>query len=282
MTPHTSHRVLAALAAALLLAVAAPARAQSGNPAIDKGVALYKDLEYEKAITALDAALATPGLATGEITTGELYLALSHLALRHEEPARAAFRALLDADRDFVLPESVSQTARDLFDDVKRSLPPPPAPAEVSATAAPASPREGATVTVSARVTDPAGRDTRVIIHHRVRGQSGYSTITAQRAGDGWSAAISGAFVKAPAVEYWVAAVDASGAEVATAGSAEAPLVLVVGSTGKGATPVWGKWWFWAGTGVVVAGVVGGALLLSGGGSSSNDATVIITVDPPQ
>jgi hypothetical protein len=275
---------LAIVTLAAVLAAAAPARAQSDNPDIDRGVKLYQDLEYEKAISVLETALAVPHLTVREKTVGFLHLALAHLALRQTQPAREAFRALLEADRDFVLPPEASQTAHDLFDEVKRSLPPPPPKvnAALSASAAPAAPAEGAAVTVSARVTDPEGKLAKVIVHHRIRGDQRYSTVTAQKAAGGWSATIPGAFVKAPAVEYWVEAADATGGAVASDGSADVPLVLVVGSHAPPAGgTILGKWWFWAGTGAVVAGVVGGVLLLSGGGNSPTDSTVIITVTPP-
>jgi len=273
------------LAAAVVLAAApAPASAQSGNPDIDRGVKLYADLEYEQAIAVLEPAVAAPGLTVQQKTTGYLHLALSHLALRHTDQARDAFRSLLEADRDFVLPPEASQTARDLFDEVKRSLPAPKviAPATLSATASPLSPRDGAPITVSAQATDPEGRVDRVIVHHRVRGAKSYSTLAARRAGKDWSATIPGVFVKGPAVEYWVGGIDVAGASVASAGSAAAPLVVAVGTTtdGGGGT-ILGKWWFWGGVAVVAAGVAGGIALMSGGDGGSNDATVIITVEPP-
>ncbi len=274
----------ALLAAAVVLAAASPALAQSGNADIDRGVKLYADLEYEQAIAVLEPAVAAPGLTVEQRTTGYLHLALSHLALRHTDEARAAFRALLEADRDFVLPPETSQTARDLFDEVKRSLPPPrvAATASLSATATPLAPRDGAPITVTARVTDPEARIDRVFIHHRVRGAKSYSKLSARRDGAGWSAIIPGLFVKGPAIEYWVSGVDAQGAPVASAAGADAPLVIAVGATSEGGGTILGKWWFWGGVAVVAAGVAGGIVLLSGGdGGGGNDATVIITVTPP-
>ncbi|HTM19211.1 MAG TPA: hypothetical protein VL172_01845, partial [Kofleriaceae bacterium] len=265
---------------AAVIGWAAPARAQSENPDIDRGVKLYKDLEYEDAIKVLDAALESPRLTVEERTVGYLHLALAHLALRHTEPARDAFRKLLEADRDFVLPADASQTAHDLFDEVKRSLPPPPptVEAQLSASASPASPAAGAAVTVTASLTDPDGKTAKVIVHHRVRGARSYSTVTAAKGATGWSAIIPGAFVQAPALEYWVEAADAGGAAVATDGSAAVPLVIVIGDNHPAGGSILGKWWFWAGATAVVAGAVGGVLLLSGGGNNSTDSTVIITV----
>jgi tetratricopeptide (TPR) repeat protein len=271
-------RILAAIALLLALA-AAPARAQSGNPDIDKGVALYKDLEYEKAIELLTRALAAPDLSREEKVAGYQHLAMAHLALRQEPQARAAFRALLEADRDFILPADASQTAREVLDDVARSM---PKPVRATAGTDPAA-RAGAALTVTVQVTDAGGRDARLIVHHRVRGGKSWSTVTGARGPAAWTATIPGAFVAAPAIEYWVQVVDAAGAELTTAGSAAAPLVAPIGDRpAGGGGSVLGKWWFWTGAGaVVVAGVVGGILLFGGDDGGGGDATVIITVEPP-
>jgi len=276
-------QLLLAIAAALLL-WARPAAADTGNEAIDKGIALYNDLEFEKAIDVLTEALEQSDLSTEELTEGYRHLALSHLALGQDEEAKHAFRMLLVANPRYELARTESQKARDLFDEVKRSLPPPPEevkPVRLTQTASPQAPKKNSAVSVSIIVVDPDKRHDKVIINHRVKGQKSYSKIIAMRTAQGrYAATISGAFVKPPALEYYVAAVDAEGKDLAVEGSAQRPLTLLVGKEKAVAAPIYARWWFWGAIGAVAAGTVA-ILALSNGGTTETDSTVTITVDYP-
>jgi len=270
-----------ALAGAWFL-FARPASADTGNEAVDQGIALYNDLEFEQAIEVLNKALEQKDLSAEELTAGFKHLALSHLALQQDEEAKHAFRMLLTADPRYELSRTTSQKARDMFDEVKRSLPPPPEevkPVRLTQTASPQSPKKGNAISVSIIVVDPDKRHDKVIINHRAMGQKKYSKITALRTSHGrYAATISGAFVEPPALEYYVAAVDSAGVDLAVEGSAQRPLTLEV-SEGKKGTPLYARWWFWGAIGAVAAGTV--AILALSGDGPDPDATVTITGDYP-
>jgi hypothetical protein len=270
-----------------LLALSGTSQAQPADAEITRGIDLYLDLEYEDAVRVLSEALAEPGGDADRRIEGYQYLALSHLALRHEAEAREAFRQLLELDRRFRMPTTVSQTARDLLEEVRRSLPPevidpvipPSATAQMSQTASPREPRAGTPIAISIILMDPAGTHSDVQVHHRVRGQQRYSAVTAMRVGQGrYAADVSGMFVAAPAVEYYVVALDKDGAVVASEGSAAEPLAIPVGSTAAAAAPVYKKWWFWAGVSTAVLAGAVGVLVLTGDDGPGSDATVTITV----
>lgn len=281
----TGHRycLFLAVAAALLL-LARPALAETGNEAIDEGIALYNDLEFEQAIEVLTKALEQSDLSTEELTEGYRHLALAHLALGQDEEAKHAFRMLLVADPRYELARTTSQKARDLFDEVRRSLPPPPEevkPVRLTQTVSPITPKKHTAVSVSIIVVDPDKRHQKVVINHRVKGQQAYSRIVAMRTAQGrYAATISGAFVKPPGLEYYVAATDAEGKDLAVEGSAARPLTLLVEEEKKVAAPIYARWWFWGAIGAVAAGTVA-ILALSGSDSTNPDATVTITVDYP-
>jgi tetratricopeptide (TPR) repeat protein len=270
------------LALAAALAVGS-AHADTGNQEIDRGIALYDDLEYETAVEVLAAALAVSGLSTEELTEGYAHLGLAHLALGQKAETRAAFEKLLAADPRYELPRTVSPEALDIFADVKRALPPPDQTAAVRLTqaASPLAPRVGAAVSVTATVVDPGRRHDRVIVYHRIRGSKSYSEVKAAAAVEGrYAATISGAFVKPPALEYYVAALDPAGQIVAAEGSAEQPLSLPVDEGRRGGAPIYARWWFWGAIGAVAA-TTAAILVLSGGDEPDPDATVTITIDYP-
>ncbi len=276
--------LLLALVAVLAVGTLRTARADTGNTEIDKGVALYNDLEFESAIDVLEQALAQPGLSTEEATEGYVHLALSYLALDQKDKARVALKKLIEAAPRYELPRTVSQEALDIFAELKAEMPPPQeevAPARISQSATPLAPRVGAAITITAIVVDPDQRHSQVVIYHRVRGTKSYSEVKALSTAIGrYAATISGQFVKPPALEYYVAALDKKGNLVASEGSAKHPFALKVEEGKKGAAPIYAKWWFWGAIGAVAAGTVA-ILTMTGGGSPDPDATVTITVDYP-
>lgn len=287
MTRATRAIVLSVVATWALLVVPALLRqarvafAQTDNPEIERGVALYFDLEYEQAVAVLTKALAIKHLTVTELTEGHQYLALSHVALGRDDDAREAFRKLLEASPDFDLERTENPHALDLFAEVKASMPKRNF-IQLTQAASPTRPRPGSTITVSIAVVDQANLTDRVIVHHRSRGQKSFSTVTALPAASGrYNAAIPGAFVSGEAVEYYVVAAGADGVTLATEGSAEEPMALALEAAER-SKPVYATWWFWAGLGtLLLAGAAVGVVLASGDTATpgDDDATVTITVD---
>lgn len=288
MRRQTKATILSFLAAwAFLLAPLAPrlAHAQTGNADIDKGIALYNDLEFAEAVEVLAKAVTKANLSVQELVEGYKYLALACVALGRDDEARTAFRKLLETDRTYRLPRTESQKAQDLFDQVRQSMPEEilVRPVQLTQTASPVRPRRGTPVSVTIAIVDEDKRHDRVVVYHRVRGAKPFSTVQALRAGSGrYNATIPGVFVNPPAVEYYVVALTASGDVLASEGSEKSPQALGVDT--EEAAPIYGKWWFWAGIGGVLAAGTITAIALAGGGStpSNNLADVDLTVGAPE
>lgn len=281
MRKRTHAAVLTFVALWSLLAVPSLARvawADTGNPAIDAGIAQYNDLEYELAVETLTAALAQKGLTVDELTEGYKHLGLSLVAIGQDEPAREAFRKLLAVNPSYDLPRTENPRALDLFAEVKRSL--RKSGAELTLSTSPVRPRKGSAIDVSASVTDPEGTVTRIVVHHRVRGQKSYSSVIAAPDANGrFDARIPGTSVMSPGVEYYVTAETDDGTVSGREGTAEAPLILVVEDGGEG-SPIYGKWWFWAGLGGLALASIAVVLVVAGGGDDPPDgADITITVD---
>lgn len=253
--------------------------AETGNPDIDAAIALYEDLEYEQAAAALEIALAKQGLSKQEATEGYRYLALSYLALGDEAKARDAFGRLLDVDPRYELPRTENPRAIDLFDEVKAARPPPPA-VTLTSSPSPERPKPGSAITFAIALDGDVAKAVHVHVYHRTRGQKSYSVVSAELIEGQWTATISGAFVAAPAIEYYVVAEGGkTDGVIGSEGSADTPLVLIVAGSG-GAAPIYAKWWFWAGVGgVLVAGAAAALILGADGGTAPNDfVDVTITV----
>jgi tetratricopeptide (TPR) repeat protein len=257
------------------------------KPTIDRGIAQYNDLEYEQAIKTLEVALETPSEDKAKIVEGYKALALSYLALGKDDKTLEAFSKLLAIDPSYEFPATLSQQALALFNKARSALPKdPPAALEVKLDheVDPLEPRPGAAISMTIAVTsDPDQRHRRVVVFHRTRGSSDFSSVWAVPAAetDKYSVTVSGSQVAGPAFEYYVVAVDESGAVVGELGSKTAPLALVISkSRGGAATPIYGKWWFWAGLGgAVVAGIVIATTVA--GDDAAGGASVTVTVNPP-
>lgn len=272
-------RLLWAIATVAVLA--GTAAAQNIAPEVQKGIALYDDLEYDKAVTALEAALGAPNLDDASKIEGYKYLALSHVALRRPNEAKDAFRRLLEIDRTYQLARSESQTARDLLDEIREAM---PHEIEIHQTPSPAKPKAGSPFRVDIEVRDRDGVHRGVILYHRTRGAKDYSVVQAAPLGEGrYTATVSGAFVQQPGLDYYVVTTSASGRELSRTGSPEAPLQVVVDkatTAGNDGGSVLSSPWFWAGTGaVVIGGAVAGFLLLRSDEPPAPGAQINIVVE---
>jgi hypothetical protein len=155
----------------------------------------------------------------------------------------------------------------------------------VSHAASPVPARVGQPVQLSIVVADPAARHKSVRVYHRPPGQKSYSTVTALRTSAGkYTAIISGQFVKAAGLEYYIEVLDPKGKVLTAEGNAKGPLEVAMTTTTRRskAAPIYARWWFWTGVGAVLLGGTLLALSAGGGDSGSTDATVVITVNPPE
>jgi tetratricopeptide (TPR) repeat protein len=289
-----------------------------GNRELKKGIAAYRDLEYERAIKLLKTALKKK-LDKDNQVDAHRYIALSYLALGKKDEAREAIKNLLEIDPQYALPATESPVALELFEEEKKAISgakpepdrtarpekparpdkaepvtPPPAPTPpadttpslaspvLEATLDPASPGPGSAVTVTLMVLPADLPIEAVVVHHRVRGKgTGYSTVRAELEGGGrWKAVIPGAFVEAPGMEYYAVAQDEDASARARLGSESEPQLIAVGedSAPTGA-PFYSRWWFWATVGgVLLAGAAVGVVVATGGDDGGGGETGFIDV----
>jgi hypothetical protein len=118
-------------------------------------------------------------------------------------------------------------------------------------TVSPTPAKEGRPVELSVRYPGRAAQ--KVDLFYRTRGQTRFSEQLAPLdARKGAALVVPGMAVHAPALEYYLLALDESGASVAQAGSMGLPLPVDVQAQKK---PVYARGWFWATiAGVLVAG----------------------------
>jgi hypothetical protein len=121
------------LAIALATSMSAQALAQAESPALEKGIALFKNLDDEQAATVLRRFLLDRPEAH-EQALAHLYLGLIALNVGDQQLAREEFAETVSADPTVDVPPSFSPKAQLLLDDVRRHIlreerarrPPPP------------------------------------------------------------------------------------------------------------------------------------------------------------
>ena len=270
-------RTLTALACALLL-VAAPAHASVESDLVQKGVAAYDDLDYPRAVELLEKALRESLTREERIITFRT-LAFAQVALGQRDAARVSFERLLRLDPKFQLDRTISPRIRAVFEEARAAISTGQAPVEapqgvaarLEVTAAPTPARAGLPLVV--KVAPPERQVANVSVYYRARGADTFSKVMAYTpSGKSYELTVPGTFVKAPGLEYYVVAIDESGASVGEAGALAAPLAVEVIDVNK--PPVYKRAWFWGVVGgVVVAGAGAGvaAALLS-----NRDATLMI------
>lgn len=262
---------LAALAG-LFLILATPSTSHA-DPRVDEGRRLYEDLEYRKALRVLGVAAAAADLAREDRIVALQYLGLCQATLNDLAGAAGTFKRLLEIDPDFTLDRTTTPRVLDLFERVKSTMPrphapvSPPAPVTVRESelalvhTAPASAQPGRGVDLSVTLSDPERRAVRVVVRYRAAGQRAFSEVTAVAGEGAYRAQISGLFVVLPSVEYYIAALDAGGRVLASAGSEAQPLAIAVRVEARAAAPVYKRWWFWTVAGAILVGVVTAAVV---------------------
>ena len=190
------------------------ALAQAANPYLDQAKVLARELKFTEAIALLRVARQVPNLdRTQRIEVLEL-LAKCHVAEGDRPEAEATFSELLSLEPEHEIDRETSPKIIEVFDEVKRKLFPDQRVTLIEETAPPGR--------VRARVVDPFKRVSFVLLMLRT--------------GDGpWDAnevTLEGRVLDVPTplaptetVSWYLQAKDASGAVLATIGSAELPRV---------------------------------------------------------
>jgi hypothetical protein len=191
--------------------------ARADSDFVARGIAAYEALEVPHAVELLEHALASP-LPRAEQLRALRTLALCHAALDDDAGARRDFEALLAVDPTWQPdPASFSPRVRALFEQARS----PALRPELS----PAEPQAGDPVTV--RVPARPGAD-RVVVFHRAAGQPLYDRAASESGR--LEITLPGGAARPPGLEYYVSLLDAQGAQVASAGTFDAPLKAPVGS----------------------------------------------------
>jgi len=267
----------AALVLVLGLALVGPSRASAAvdSDAIRAAIAAYDGLEYERAIellTPLLSASQAQSLTREEKVAALRTLAFAQFALGREDATRLAFEQLLRVDGAHQLDRRLTPRLRALFEETRARLATqlgaPRAPEGLPllpVTVEPASLVAGRPATLRVAQTPRAAAT--VSIYHRSGEARGYTLLPARPAADGYLAALSPETVRAPALEYYLVAVDPAGVPFAGAGSLGDPIRLSVAPAPR---PIYKRAWFWATIGGVVA-----------AGAIAATLAVVLTPEPP-
>jgi hypothetical protein len=269
------HARIVSLFAAVLLALVVPAAAGAQGRAqqnlLDLGRQQYNDLAFEEALQTLSAAIIRPGnTRASELAAYEL-LGLSYLALNRNDEAEGAFRQVLIRDPAHTLSRDLAPRILAFFNTTRqrweaegrpgleqatpRGPEAPVAPAAPQAVSiqhrSPAQQQRGNAVQLSATVTDPGHRVSRLVLAYRTASRGVFRRIDTDAQGGGaYTASIPADAVRPPLVEYYFEAVDSTGIPVQARGDAYAPLRVAVPE--PGGVP----WWVWVGGGALIAAAV--------------------------
>jgi tetratricopeptide (TPR) repeat protein len=241
----------------MLLVAAAPARAEVESEIVQRGVAAYDALEFERAVQLLKQALDESLTRDEKIITWRT-LAFAYSALDKPDDARAAFTHLLKIDPNGDLPKNVAPRVRALFEEARAqvatgkglptestALPP------LTTTVEPAHPAEGRPLTITAVAQGGMGRS--AALYYRTRGSERYSEVKAAGREGRFELTVPGSDVRAPSLEYYVTALDERSTAIARAGGITEPLAVDVTGVKK---PTYKRGWVW--------GVVVGSVLVAG------------------
>lgn len=233
-------------------------------------------LEYPEAVNALEALLRRGGASPGTVARAYELLATAAASSGEEAQAVWAYERLLALEPSWQPPVELSprlaaalgRARGNLGDDVALSV----------RLARPARAAAGRPLTV----TLVADRDTLglvrgVRVRHRPAGGRAFSQVTVRGAPPVEVVVPSSATTGGRAVELWAAALDDHGNEVAWVARPSAPVPIPLGAapsgTARGAGSgrqaradepgLLGRWWFWTGVAVVVAGAAVAGIVLS-------------------
>jgi tetratricopeptide (TPR) repeat protein len=247
----------------VVLLLGGSARAGVESELVQKGVAAYDAVEFARSIELLNQALAESLTREEKVVTWRT-LAFAYCALDRIADARAAFARLLKVDPQADLDKSVAPRVRALFEEARAQVATgqadlgeetrlPTLKTEVQ----PAHPSEGQPVSIAVTAAGGLGRS--VALYHRVRGELRYSELKAEGQGGRFALTVTGSAVRAPALEYYLTALDERSTAIARAGGLTQPLVVEVTPRKK---PLYTRAWVWGVVGgVVAAGAVLGAVL---------------------
>ena len=242
---------------------AAQQQVETDNELLRQGLELYEELEYERAVEVLSAALLEPGNSEQELLTIYQTLGTLYVFLGRQQEAALALERLLCVDNEFSFGEYASPRIREVFDQVRADWDEDQCEERRGGSTAatvtmdhesPNAADPGDQLDIQVVIEDPDGLVDAVVLHYRAAGEEGFNERPAAMTSPGtFDATIPSDAVAAPAAEYYVQAVNAEGEPLTALGTARAPLRVPVSGPGEGGS-VARQWWFWTIIGVVVVG----------------------------
>ncbi len=248
------------------LASAQQAIPETDNELLRQGLQLYEEMEYERSVETLSAALIRPGNSVGDQLLIFQTLGTLYVFLNRQQEAEVALERLLCIDGAFDFGEYASPRITQVFDRVRQQWQESgsPCPDQVGSGQPEAAPvtmdhespdtaNPGETLELQVSIEDPDLRVNSVILFYRVQGEEGFDQTPATMVSAGvFEAAIPGDAVGAPAAVYYIQAVSDGGDPLAALGTPRAPLRVPVSSGER--RSIARTWWFWTIVGVVVVG----------------------------
>lgn len=272
---------VAVLAAVVGVALASPALAGGGqawaqpsageriSKRLQKGAALFADLEYREAVRALAPVVRDPAASRAQRIRALELIGQSQLILGDEVRAREAFQDLLAIDPGYQLRDDTgSPKIREFFDRVKREYVPgfdAGAVAELEF-AAPTGATAGRRIEIEVAVKVGADKVKGVLLFTRRRGVLAWSKPVPFRrlAGGAWRARVDApSSVEGYTLDYYIEARGVADQAVARVAGPETPLTLAVRGRASATTPWWRRWYTVAG-GIALIGVTGALIVTSG------------------
>lgn len=258
----------AALTAALVLA-SSPALAGDARTALEQASSAWSDLEYEQVIEATQQVL-QDARATREQRLDALRLLGSALIVVDKTAeAERAFEQLFALDPEYELPPNTSPRIRSVFQPARArwqvaeqerlatELGPSLAALRMRVDL-PAHPQGGRPILIGVDLVDPQAIADRLVLAHRRRGTSYYTTTTIAAKAGASRLAIPGELTASEApytLELYVQARHRSGVTLRREGEVDRPLQLAVAAGSVPTpTPIYKRWWFWTGIAVVAVG----------------------------
>jgi len=243
---------------------------------VAKAQALFDDQQYEESIQTLSAALVRPSNTKEKKVEIYRLLSLNYITLNRKEEAESAVRGLLSIQPDYQLPPGESPRFRDFFTAVRSKWEGEGRPGLVKDDpnlpkvnvkhGAPSQADPNTAIDIVARMEDPGSRVSEVHVHYRTGSHDEFLDVTASFADGRARVQIPATAVKPPIVEYYIEALDKTGAVVGSRGDSSTPIRVAVSEPQKGwVVPVA------IGGAVLGVGAIIGGLALAGvfNGSSS-------------
>jgi hypothetical protein len=272
-----SHLARAAPALLVIVGLVSSARASEASIALEKARRALRVPSYAEAIELAERALEEPDLPANERADAYEILGTALVAKGATERAEAAFGKMLELDPNRQIASSVSPKIRELIGRAKEKRRRAPRIEALSATIS------RGLLSFSLEIDDPDDQARSAELWARTRGE-GFAPVTMSPSDRGFTATIAASH--ANRIEYFAVVRSEDGSEIARAGSAASPSVVMV----EERTPppahvelpslpvepvrpviaeehtIFQRWWFWALVGVAVVGSAGAYALLRGPG----------------